>query len=251
MIALSLVGIGTGNPQHVTLQAIEALNACDLILIPRKGKKKDDLAQARRQICAQVLKPGGPVIREFDLPVRDAGNPDYHAGVHDWHDAIAATWANELNAGLPQGGRAGFLVWGDPSLYDSTLRIAARLRAQIEIELTVIPGITSIQAMTASHAIPLNTIGAPVTITTGRQLRDNGWPAGAETLVIMLDGTCAFQTLDADKFDIWWTAYAGMTLEISVSGRLADVGQQIMTTRSEAQARNGWIMDIYMIRQVA
>lgn len=251
MIALSLIGIGTGNPQHLTLQAIEALNACDLILIPRKGKKKDDLAEARRQICAQVLRADGPEIREFDLPVRDAANPDYRRGVDDWHDAIADKWAAEISAGLPDGGRVGFLVWGDPSLYDSTIRIADRLKAKADLSLEVTPGITSVQALTASHAITLNEIGAPVLITTGRQLRDKGWPESADTVVVMLDGSCAFQTVGPAGFQIWWSAYAGMSQEISISGALEEVADEIVAARSAAQTENGWIMDVYLLRRQA
>ncbi len=249
MITLSLVGIGTGNPEHMTLQAIEALNACDLILIPCKGPQKDDLAALRRQICAQVLHRDGPVLREFDLPRRDADNPDYRAGVDDWHGAIAAVWAHEINTGLPHGGHVGFLVWGDPSLYDSTLRIAQRLQGQMEIDLQVIPGITSIQALTAGHQIALNTIANPVTITTGRQLRDHGWPLGAETLVVMLDGTCAFQTLIGEDIHIWWSAYAGMPHEITLAGPLREISTTIIETRAQARASHGWIMDIYLLRR--
>lgn len=249
MYTLSLVGIGSGNPRHVTLQAVDVLNSCDLILIPRKGAGKDDLAQARREICANVLRPDGPVLREFDLPVRDAANPDYHAGVQDWHDAIAEVWQSQIEQGLPLGGQVGFLVWGDPSLYDSTLRIADRLSARTQITVQVVPGITSVQTLTAGHGIPLNTVGNPVTLTTGRQLRDHGWPDGAETLVVMLDGACAFQTLPGQDYDIWWSAYAGMEQEIRRSGPLDRVGDDIIATRAEARADHGWIMDIYLLRK--
>lgn len=245
---LSLIGIGAGNPKHLTLEAIEALNACDLILIPLKGAEKDDLAALRREICAEVLT--APIAtREFTLPVRDPKTPDYLQRVEDWHDAIAATWQAEITAGLPEGGRVGFLVWGDPSLYDSTLRIADRLRRVMDIDVSVIPGMTSIQALTAGHAIPLNTLGGPVTITTGRQLRDHGWPDGAETLVIMLDGNCTFTTLPAEEFNIWWTAYAGMARECRIAGPLGEVSDQIQTRRAALRAQHGWIMDIYLLRK--
>lgn len=248
MHSLFLVGIGSGNPEHITLQAIKALNACDLILIPRKGAGKDDLAELRREICTQILD-GHVKVHEFDLPVRDAANPDYLAGVNDWHDAIAAVWAQEIQSGLPQGGRVGFLVWGDPSLYDSTLRIADRLTHQMEITTSVIPGITSVQALTAGHAIPLNALANPVTLTTGRQLRDHGWPVGCETLVVMLDGGCAFDTLPPEQFEIWWSAYAGMENEILISGPLTEVSTKIQTTRAQARAEHGWIMDVYLLRR--
>ncbi|UWQ23798.1 precorrin-6A synthase (deacetylating) [Leisingera aquaemixtae] len=249
MIELSLIGIGTGNPQHITLQAIEALNAQDLILIPNKGAGKDDLAGLRREICSRAIKGDGPKIVEFALPVRDEATQSYRKRVDDWHDAIAQIWWQTITANLPDGGKAGFLVWGDPSLYDSTMRIAERLQKLAEIKLTVIPGITSIQALTAAHAIPVNEIGAPFTITTGRQLRENGWPDSADTLVIMLDGECSFQAIGPQGVEIFWTAYAGMENQISVAGPLAEVSEEIIATRAKARAEHGWIMDIYLLRK--
>ncbi len=251
MIDLSLIGIGTGNPQHLTLQAIEALNAVDLILIPNKGAGKDDLAGLRRTICDRVLRDPAPRLVEFDLPKRDVANPDYRAGVDDWHDAVAAAWGAVITAHLPDGGRVGFLVWGDPSLYDSTMRIAERLQRQQQVRLSVVPGITSIQALTAAHAIPLNEIGAPVVITTGRQLRDNGWPAGADTVVVMLDGECSFRHVQPEGVEIWWSAYAGMPEEILLSGPLAEMSDRIQETRASARAGHGWIMDIYLMRRTS
>ncbi|MFC2969087.1 precorrin-6A synthase (deacetylating) [Acidimangrovimonas pyrenivorans] len=248
MIALSLIGIGTGNPDHVTRQAVDEINAVDVILIPRKGPEKDGLAHLRREICARVLRGPGPALREFDLPRRD-GSGDYRAGVDAWHDAIAEVWAAELAAALPRGGRAGFLVWGDPALYDSSLRIAERLRARMRLEVRVIPGITAIAALTAGHAIPLNTIAAPVTITTGRRLRAAGWPPGSDTLVVMLDGSNAFQHIDSEGISIWWSGYAGMAEELRIAGPLAEVASEIVAARALARARHGWIMDIYLLRR--
>jgi precorrin-6A synthase len=247
MIELLLVGIGTGNPEHLTLQAIRALNSADLILIPRKGPDKADLADLRRAICTEMLTNPATKIVEFDLPRRDQSNPDYRRGVDDWHDAIARVWSDTIKSELSGGGTVALLVWGDPTLYDSTLRIAARLEPAPSAR--VIPGITSIQALTASHAIPLNDIGAPFLVTTGRRLRDAGWPAGADTLVVMLDGDCAFQHLDPAGVTIWWGAYVGMPEEITLSGPLAEIGPRIVKARAEAREKIGWIMDVYLLRR--
>ena len=246
MTTLSLIGIGTGNPDHLTLQAIREINAADLVLIPRKGEGKADLAELRRTILREVLTNPATRVAEFDLPVRDEAVSDYRERVDGWHDAIAAVW--EAAMGTPRPARVALLVWGDPSLYDSTLRIAARLDPAPD--LRVIPGITSLQALTAAHAIPLNTIGGPVTITTGRQLRDHGWPEGAETLAVMLDAGGAFTAIPAEGVTIWWGAYVGMAEEIVIAGPLAEVSDRILATRAEARARHGWIMDIYLLRRV-
>ena len=249
MIELLLIGIGTGNPDHLTLQAIRALNSADLILIPRKGETKADLAELRRAICTDVLTNPAARLAEFDLPVRDAANPDYRAGVDDWHDAIADTWRQAIRDGVGTAGRVALLVWGDPSLYDSTLRIAGRLATGLELNVTVIPGITSLQALTASHAIPINDIGAPFIVTTGRRLRDEGWPAGVDTIAVMLDGECSFRSIDAKGVTIWWGAYVGMAEEITLSGPLCEMSDRIVTTRAKARADHGWIMDIYILRR--
>ena len=115
--------------------------------------------------------------------------------------------------------------------------------------MRVVPGITSLQALTAAHAIPLNDLGAPVVITTGRQLRDFGWPQGADRVAVMLDGKCSFATLPPAGLHIWWGAYVGMTHQLLLSGALADIGERIITTRTEARARHGWIMDIYLLHR--
>jgi precorrin-6A synthase len=243
MTTLWLIGIGTGNPDHVTGQAIKALNQADLILIPRKGEAKSDLADLRRQILSQVLTQPVPVA-DYDVPQR-ADQDDYLGAVNDWHDAIAQVWAETI-AAYPGARDVALMVWGDPSLYDSTLRIAARLPG---VTVRVIPGITSLQALTAAHAIPLNTLAAPVTITTGRQLRDHGWPDGTTTLAVMLDKGGAFTAIDPEGTEIWWGAYVGMPEETLIHGPLAEVSDQILATRAKLRAEHGWIMDIYLLRR--
>ena len=245
---LTLIGIGTGNPEHLTLQAIRAINAQDLIMIPQKGEGKADLAELRRTMCEEVLSNTATTIVGFDLPVRDQNIPDYRARVDAWHDAIAVAWQRAISA-YPAAVKVALLVWGDPSLYDSTLRIASRLDPVPELE--VIPGITSLQALTAAHAIPLNEIGAPYLVTTGRRLRSEGWPEGVDTLAVMLDGDCAFQTLDPDGLHIWWGAYVGMPEQIICEGALAEVAARVVKTRAEARRAHGWIMDIYILRRTS
>jgi precorrin-6A synthase len=244
MITLSLIGIGTGNPDHLTAEAARALNDADLILLPRKGEDKSDLAEVRQLILSRVLTAQVPVA-EYDVPTR-ADQADYLGAVNDWHDAIAAVWRGIIAERLPEGGRVALMVWGDPSLYDSTLRIAERLG---DVAVRVIPGITSLQVLTAAYAIPLNSLAAPVTITTGRQLRDHGWPEGATTVAVMLDKGGAFAGLDPTDTFIWWGAYVGMPQQALIHGPLGEVGGEIIATRAKLRAEHGWIMDIYLMRR--
>jgi precorrin-6A synthase len=247
MMTLALIGIGCGDPGQLTRAAIGAINEADLVLIPRKGTAKSDLADLRRTICADVLTSDKTRIAEFDLPVRDAGEADYRKGVDDWHDAVAATWQQTIASHLGVDGKVALLIWGDPSLYDSSLRIAGRLNPLPKIE--VVPGITSIQALCAAHALPLNDIGEPFLVTTGRRLREGGWPQGVDTVVVMLDGGAAFQSLDPAGLQIWWGAYLGMSDQIVMSGALAEAGPRIVAVRREARERHGWIMDSYILKR--
>lgn len=242
MDSLTLIGIGTGNPDHLTFEGARAIQEASTILIPRKGSQKSDLADLRRQIVDKVVVGTGPKIIEFDLPARQS-NGDYLENVDLWHDAIAQAWKDA--AGETK--NAALLIWGDPSLYDSSLRIALRIKPYPKVR--VIAGITTLQALTAAHAIPLNEIGAPFVVTTGRQLRDNGWPEGVETAIFMLDGSCAFQALEKDKYDIWWGAYLGMENQILCSGPLDQVCDTIISARATARAAHGWIMDTYLLRR--
>ena len=231
---LFLIGIGTGNPDYLTQQAAHAIKMADLILIPYKGIEKSDLADLRLGVV-HAIRPDAP-IEFLDVP--------YLAAVNDWHGQIAERWAHAM-AKHPHAHHVALLVWGDPSLYDSTLRIAARLTPQPDMK--VIPGITAMQALTAAHAIPLNTINDPVLLTTGRQLQKRGWPDGATRVVVMLDGACAFQHLDQKGMFIWWGAYLGMADEILDAGPLAQVGARIIARRAAARTRKGWIMDTYLL----
>lgn len=240
MKTILIVGIGSGNPEHLTVQAINALNRADMLFVPDKGASKAVLAGLRREIIARyVTNPASRTV-EYAVPERDAANPDYGAGVQDWHANLADIF-ERLLADLADNGVAAFLVWGDPSLYDSTIRIVERLRGDYRVEM--IPGITAIQALTAAHGIALNRIGEPVHITTGRRLGNV-----AEDTVVMLDGQLAFLKADPD-LEILWGAYLGTPDQITIVGRLGEVREEIMATRKTARERHGWIMDTYLLRK--
>jgi precorrin-6A synthase len=251
MRTLLVIGIGAGNPEHMTVQAISGLNRADVLFIPDKGAKKSDLSGLRREICDRFVTNPKSRRVEFDVPVRDEPAPSYRTTVDDWHEDIAGIYEALIRDELPENGCGAFLIWGDPSLYDSALRILERVkkRGNVEFTIEVVPGITAVQALAASHKIALNRIGDPILVTTGRRLTEDGMPANAGSVIVMLDGKCAFQTLADKDIIIHWGAYLGTPDEIIISGRLGDVGNRIVETRAEARARKGWIMDTYLLRK--
>jgi precorrin-6A synthase len=245
-----VIGIGAGDPEHVTVQAINALNQAEVFFVIEKGHETDELVRLRREICERYIDEPTYRIVEIADPPRDRTTPAYREAVEDWRARRAELWERAIADELGEDGCGAFLVWGDPSLYDSTLAVLEQIlaRGTVAFEHEVVPGISSVQALTARHRMPLNRVGGAVQITTGRRLAE-GFPGGVDEVVVMLDADCSFRHLQDDALEIHWGAYLGMDDEILVSGRVNEVGPQIERLRAEARERKGWIMDAYLLRR--
>src|SRR5258707_1729156 len=245
-----IIGIGAGNPDYITVQAINALNEVDVFFVMDKGREKEDLVRLRKEICKRYIKNKSYRTIEVPDPERDRTASSYESGVKAWHEQRAAVYERLIGQELGEDERGAFLVWGDPSLYDSTLRIIDQIIAKgtVAFEYEVVPGISSVQALAARHKIALNRIGRSVHITTGRKL-SKGLPDDIDDVVVMLDADCSFKTIDDPGVDIYWGAYIGTDDEILVSGNLRERMQDIERIRREAKEKKGWIMDTYLLRK--
>jgi precorrin-6A synthase len=244
------IGIGTGNPEHVTVQAIAALNRVDVVFLLDKGNDKAELAELRRTICQRYIENTAYRVVELEDAPRDPNVADYEARVKQWHERRLAAYEQTFARELHEHASGAILVWGDPSLYDSTLRILQGLteRGAVAFEYEVIPGISAPQVLAARHKIPLNRIGGAVHITTGRRL-GSGLPDEAADVLVMLDGECTFTKIPDDDLEIFWGAYLGSPHELLISGPLAQCKAEIERVRSTARAEHGWIMDTYLLRR--
>jgi precorrin-6A synthase len=241
-----VIGIGAGDPEHLTLQAAAAIGRADVFFEIDKGVP--DLAALRATLLARHARPGHRVVVAPEVP-RDRDPADYKAEVAAWQGARAAAYAAMISAELPPGGIGAFLVWGDPALYDGTLRLLRESPADPPLEIVSIPGISSVQALAAAHGLILNRVGEPVLVTTGRRLAERGMPADVPDVVVMLDGRTAFADLPDTDLDIYWGAYLGTPRQILVAGDLQTVAPQIVARRTAARAEAGWIMDTYLLRR--
>lgn len=251
MRRLFLIGIGVGDPDHLTVQAVKAMAEVDVFFVIDKGPEKADLTRLRTDICARYRPDGRFRTVEISDPDRDRTPGDYRSAVQGWHDQRAILYEEAIAGALGEDECGAFLIWGDPALYDSTLRIIDRLAAEDRagIEVEMIPGISSVQVLAARHRIPLNRVGESVHITTGRKLAA-GLVPDAGDVVVMLDGTCAFRTVTFDA-DIYWGAYLGTPKELLIAGPLGEVAEEIQRVRATARATHGWIMDIYLLRRLS
>jgi len=247
---LLLIGIGAGDPEHVTVQAIRALNEVDVFFVVEKGDAKHDLVDLRREICERYIEGLSYRTVEMRDPERDRGAAAYGDAVAAWRHARAELYEATMRAELAEGQCGAILIWGDPALYDSTLAIVEEIlaRGELELDYEVVPGISSVQALAARHRIALNRVGRPIHITTGRRLAE-GLHDDADDIVVMLDAGCSFRRFADQPVDIYWGAYVGTPDEILVAGAVSDVADEIERVRGEARERKGWIMDTYVLRR--
>jgi precorrin-6A synthase len=238
---LLVIGIGAGDPDHLTLQGVKAIAATDVFFLLDKGQEKQDLVRLRHQLIEEHGRRPYRIVEARD-PERDRTTPAYAEAVEDWRERRATLYQQMIDEALADGQTGAFLVWGDPGVYDSTLAILERLP---DYEIDVIPGISAIAALTARHRTSLTRVARPVHLTTGRRLVEEG--PTADDMVIMLDARCAFDGLD--DFDIYWGAYLGTPDEILVAGPVAEVGERIKELRAQARTRKGWVMDTYLLRR--
>ena len=180
MRRLLVIGIGAGDPEHVTVQAINALNEVDVFFVIDKGHETEELVRLRMEICERYIREQTYRIVEIPDPPRDRTAPAYRTAVEQWRAQRAQLWERAIADELGEDGCGAFLVWGDPSLYDSTLAVLDRIlaRGSVAFEHEVVAGISSVQALTARHRMPLNRVGGAVQITTGRRLAAEGFPDG-------------------------------------------------------------------------
>jgi precorrin-6A synthase len=247
---LLVIGIGAGDPDHLTVEAVKALELVDVFFVIEKRGAAADLTNARRAILERYADGSRHRVVAVADPERARGSAASREGVQDWRLRRADAWERAIREELGEEECGAFLVWGDPSLYDSTLDVIEQIRdrGELAFEHRVIPGITSVQALAARHRAPLNRVGGAVQIMPARLLAD-GWPDGVDDLVVMLDSGCAFRQLDPEGVVIQWGAYVGTEEEILIAGPLAEVGEEIERVRAEARERVGWIMDSYLLHR--
>ncbi len=253
-----LIGVGPGDPEQVTLEAVSAMRSVDFFVVSDKSRSAhggsgmpDPLVNARERLLDRHLEHEPLIVRVEDPErERSAEKTDsvegYERVVTSWHDARAAAYEQVL---LDHEGDAGFLVWGDPAFYDSTIRVLQTVasRGRVAFEMDVIPGISSVQLLAARHRLVLHEVGQALHVTTGRRLRE-ALAQGQDNIVVMLNRVIELEGLE--DWQIWWGGNLGTPSEVLVSGRVGDALAEIEAARVELREAVGWVMDIYLLRRV-
>jgi precorrin-2/cobalt-factor-2 C20-methyltransferase len=141
------IGVGPGDPGLVTLNAIAALQAADVVAHFAKAGN----ASNARTIAASHLKEGVaelpllyPVTTE--IPKQDAA---YRDAMRDFYDGAAETIAAHLDKGRV----VGVIAEGDPLFYGSYMHLHVRLAARYPTE--IVPGVTGMSGCWSSTGTPI------------------------------------------------------------------------------------------------
>lgn len=134
------IGVGPGDPELLTLKAVNCLKALDILVVPQ-GRKG---GQSEAHIIASPHLPSSVSITARHFPMT--------ADQKEMDDAIGPI-AEEIKSLVDSGKSVGFVTLGDPMLYSTYIYLLKRLKNQIEIE--TIGGLSSYSAMASGFNRPL------------------------------------------------------------------------------------------------
>ncbi|WP_038056610.1 precorrin-6A synthase (deacetylating) [Thermodesulfobacterium hydrogeniphilum] len=239
-----LIGIGPGDPKFLTLQAIETIKNLKTFLIPAKKGNKEDLTRIRKNILKFVHPEENYELIELNFPERKKGR-NYREKIKQWRKEKARIIIEFLKSrnSLKE---VGFLIIGDPCLYDGHIEIFKEVQKEIPLEIEVIPGISAMQILSAKCKTSLNEIAGTITITTSRGLRK--MKNIFNTTVVFLDNYETFKLFKNQPLEIYWGAYLGTEKEKLIAGKLKDVADTILKERKELKNKNKYIMEIYFLK---
>ncbi len=241
-----LIGMGPGDVKYLTLEAVEVIRKLKLFLIPVKAGKKEALTLKRKEIIAQIKPEKDYRLLEIPFPERKRTG-SYKKEVKKWRESKAQILKEVLKKETEKEG--GFLVWGDPSIYDGHLEIFKEVQKELNFSLEVIPGISAFQILSAKHQISLTEIGGTLIFTTPRGIKK--FTQLQDRIVVFLDNYETYKNFTSQNLKIYWGAYLGTPEEILFSGNLKEVLPQIIELRRKLRKEKGFIMETYLLSPIS
>lgn len=135
------IGVGPGDPELLTVKAINAIKAADVLIAPKTEKKEGSVALS---IAKPYLRSDIEIVYQV-FPM-----------VKNFADSTDAWEANkkEILSLLEQGKNVAFLTLGDPMFY-STYIYVYRLLKDEDVKIVTIPGIPAFCAIGSQAGIPI------------------------------------------------------------------------------------------------
>lgn len=146
------VGVGPGDPQFLTLRAVQVLQTVPIIAMPKSRSDRESVAwEIARPYCNKDA-----TLLELEMPMTS----DQEVLAKAWQDG-AQTIKKQLQDGLA----VAFITLGDPSLYSTYSYILRELSRELPAELIeTVPGISAISAAAARLNTPLAVGDEPLVV---------------------------------------------------------------------------------------
>lgn len=135
------IGVGPGDPELLTVKAINALKKIDVLIAPKTEKKSDSVALS---IAQPYLKPDIEIIYQTFPMVRDFAE----------ETEIFEANKEEILRELRGGKNVGFATLGDPMFYSTYIYIFNLLKS-CGVKIVTIPGVPAFLAIAAQIGRPL------------------------------------------------------------------------------------------------
>ena len=131
------IGVGPGDPELITMKAVNILKSADVVAVPESSKEKGsvalDIARPYLRDGVEMLTLTFPMIRDVAAKQR-----------------IREENAQKVLAEIQQGKTIAFLTLGDPMLYSTYIYLLRELQAiDREARVVTVPGVTAFSAAAA------------------------------------------------------------------------------------------------------
>jgi precorrin-2/cobalt-factor-2 C20-methyltransferase len=147
------IGVGPGDPELLTIKAQRTLQDVPVICFTQLDDGKESYALS---VVRGVLEAVHPQFLAITIPSDD----DTPVSPQTWADS-----AQDIAGHLHQGRDVAFITEGDPMLYSEFIHVLESVKSVLpDVEVEVVPGVSSVMAAAASSGMPLVTHGQRLTI---------------------------------------------------------------------------------------
>ena len=147
------IGVGPGDPELLTIKAQRTLQSVAVICFTQLDDGKESYAL---NVVRGILEAAQPEFLAITIPSDD----DTPVDPRTWTGA-----GEEISGHLHQGKDVAFITEGDPMLYSEFFNVLEGVKAVFpDLDVVVVPGVSSVMAAAASSGLPLVTHGQRLTI---------------------------------------------------------------------------------------